>query len=297
MKVQKYYYFSLVSLLSWSRILIFPPRRAATTTSTSDTIVKSPNCDATCGNVKVPYHFGIDDRNCKDEDFLLSCIRSSPDSPPKLTIGNRIEVHNIHVENATMSVFIYNAYDCYDKQGHMVDRLDQDVTLGTNGPFTFSDAHNKLVIFGCDTMVFVSDAEEQRFGSGCISLCSENVDMAKESSCSGFGCSQTSVPKHLKTLEITLFSATKSNHTDVWEFNPCGFAFLVDQRSFDVSKMRLDYKPSQAEMISSSVLLDWAVGNETCDEALENTSSYVCGHNTDCYYSINGRGYQCRCSK
>ncbi|PON32652.1 Wall-associated receptor kinase [Parasponia andersonii] len=297
MEMQKYHFLCLVLLSSWPWISKSPWQTAATAatatttpTSNSDVIVKSPSCHETCGDVKVPYPFGIDDPNCaKDEGFFLKCNRTVLDSSPKLILGKNLEVLNIDVENATMSVVIFNAYECYNKDG-FVDKREVNITLGATSPYTFSASENKLVAFGCDTLAFMSDADK-KFGSGCVALCSSNIDMSEEGSCSGFGCCQTSVPKNLKTLLIQLSSP--SNHRDVLSFNPCGFAFLVDQRSFNISKMRLDFWPRQVQ--NSSVLLDWVVGNEICDKAQSNSSSYVCGDNTHCYYSENGLGYRCRC--
>ncbi|KAM6575808.1 hypothetical protein CsatA_024135 [Cannabis sativa] len=56
---------------------------------------------------------------------------------------------------------------------------------------------------------------------------------------------------------------------------------------------------TQAVKNNTSVVVDWVVGNQTCEQAQLNSSSssYVCGENTDCYYSENGGGYQCRCKQ
>ncbi|XP_062096652.1 wall-associated receptor kinase 2-like [Humulus lupulus] len=249
-----------------------------------------PNCEDKCGEVDVPYPFGIH-KGCaidnNDRYFLLTCNRTS--SPPKLIYGINIEVRNIDLENATMSVIIENSYDCYEN-GESSGNSGQNITLSSF--FTFSNTENKLMAFGCDTLAYMTDYEKS-FGSGCVSICSSDVNMSSQTSCSGLGCCQTSIPKHLDTLLIGLQSF--DNHSEVHSFNPCGYAFLADQRTFDISKTRLDFWPKDVE--NSSVLLDWVVGNETCEEAKSNGSSYVCGDNTDCYYSDNGRGYLCRCSK
>ncbi|XP_062093403.1 wall-associated receptor kinase 2-like [Humulus lupulus] len=229
----------------------------------------------------------------KDDDvyFLLRCNRTSNGgSPPKLIYGRNIEVRNIDVENATMSVIIDNSYDCYYQNGTSYAYFGQNITLSSS--FTFSATENKLMAFGCDTLAYMTDYGNN-FGSGCVSICSKEVNMSAETSCSGLGCCQTSIPKHLQTLLIQLLSF--NNHSDVYPFNPCGYAFLADQRSFDISKMHLGFWPSAVE--NSSVLLDWVVGNQLCEEAKLNSSSYVCGQNTDCYDSDTGRAYRCRCSK
>uniref|UniRef100_A0A803QEW3 Protein kinase domain-containing protein n=1 Tax=Cannabis sativa TaxID=3483 RepID=A0A803QEW3_CANSA len=258
------------------------------------TMVKSPNCPNKCGDVEVPYPFGIHDENCAiskdiDKNFLLKCNTST--GYPKLIYGRNLEVTNIDVEKATMSVEYFDSYDCYHKNGSSSIRNNPYIRLSKS--FTLSDSENKLFAFGCDTQAFMNDTQNN-FGSGCISICNENVNMSTQTSCSGLGCCQTSLPKHVKYLSVTTTSF--NNHKGVHSFNPCGYAFLADQNSFDISKMRLDFKPEQVK--NPIVLLDWVVGNNlTCKEAQSNSSSYVCGENSDCYYSENGGGYQCRCKQ
>ncbi|KAF4365319.1 hypothetical protein F8388_017885 [Cannabis sativa] len=257
------------------------------------TMVKSPNCQTKCGDVEVPYPFGIDDQNCAiskdiDQYFLLNCNTSS--GSPKLMFGE-LEVLNIDVENATMKVVNNHSFDCYNENGNLTRRSGRG-GLRLSKSTTLSDSENKLFAFGCDTQAFMY-ASENNFGSGCISICYENVSMLAQTSCSGLGCCQTSLPKHIKYLLVTARSF--NNHTIVSSFNPCGYAFLADQNSFDISKMRLDSKPEQIK--NTSVVLDWVVGNQTCQHAQSNSSSYVCGENSNCYYSDNGGGYQCRCKQ
>ncbi|GMN43286.1 hypothetical protein TIFTF001_012487, partial [Ficus carica] len=267
---------------------------AATTTtiSSATTEVKTPpDCNRTCGTVEVPYPFGIDDPNCaKNEDFMLNCNRTL--SAPTLFAGENIQVVNISVENGTLNVLIDTATRCYNETGGVTYEFDQHITLGDR--FTFSSTENKLVVLGCDTFALMSDIEG-RFSSGCISLCGEPINVTEERSCSGFGCCQTVLPKNLKTLSISL--ASVFNHNNTWDVNPCDFAFLVDQRSFDVSKMRLDFGPLELE--NSSLLLDWVVDNKTCEAARLNigSSNYACGENTNCSYSDNAQGYRCHCLK
>jgi hypothetical protein len=44
------------------------------------------------------------------------------------------------------------------------------------------------------------------------------------------------------------------------------------------------------------MVLDWAIGTETCEDAAKNKSAYVCGGNSTCYNPINGSGYRCNCT-
>ncbi|KDP42933.1 hypothetical protein JCGZ_23875 [Jatropha curcas] len=265
------------------------------TTTATDVI---SGCPDTCGTVHVPYPFGINftsaisNPNCALNSFFMFNCNESYD-PPRLFFGENMPIHNISVEEGTISVRIDSAFKCYNETGLTLE-FDQDISLG-DGPFRFSDTRNKLTVTGCDTLALMRDAAET-FGSGCVSLCDKNVTL--HGSCSGFGCCQTSVPQSLQTLTINL--ASPSNHSSVWQFNPCEFAFLADERTFDVSKLQLSALPSSPvtkQFVSSDVVLEWVVREERCKAAQSssNSNKYACGSNSNCTYSENGKGYRCIC--
>ncbi|CAA2985838.1 wall-associated receptor kinase 2-like [Olea europaea subsp. europaea] len=82
---------------------------------------------------------------------------------------------------------------------------------------------NKFTIVGCDDLALIAGTEGRNFTSGCVSLCSEKEDLL-DGYCSGIGCCQTSIPKGLQRFSVVLGSL--DNHTEVWSFDPCGYAFL-----------------------------------------------------------------------
>lgn len=255
-------------------------------------------CPDTCGNVHVPYPFGInftsgisDPRCALNSSFIFNCDSSS--NPPRLFFGSNMPIHNISVEEGTISVRIDAAYRCYNNTGLIRD-FSQSIRLGT-GPFRFSASRNKLTVVGCDTLALMEDAAET-FGSGCLSLCDRNMTL--QGSCSGFGCCQTSIPMSLKTLNINL--ASPSNHSSVWRFNPCEFAFIADERTYNVSDLQLSYNPlspATRRFIDSEVVIEWVVREETCEvaQSSSDTNTYACGDNSNCSYSVNGQGYRCVC--
>ncbi|XP_056177130.1 wall-associated receptor kinase 2-like [Syzygium oleosum] len=115
-----------------------------------------------------------------------------------------------------------------------------------------------------------------------------------ESTCSGLGCCQTSIPKSLRNLTISMDSST--NYTSVRNFSSCGSAFVVDQESFNVSDYKLPVPDDMQNDIYSRIVLDWVVErNLTCEEAQLNQSNYACGANSNCSYFTNGKGYRCFC--
>eukprot|EP00258_Populus_trichocarpa_P007834 XP_002312867.3 wall-associated receptor kinase-like 8 isoform X1 [Populus trichocarpa] len=261
---------------------------AAITGATANPDVKD-GCQERCGDVIVPYPFGIGEQRCAmNSNFFLRCT-STDDGHHELWFGF-VPARHISVEEGTVIIDFVPAFDCYDKSGQQV-RL-YNLSMDLIDPYTISESRNMFTAVGCDTIAMGTN-KEATSGVGCLSLCTVNATMSKENSCSGSGCCQTSIPKGLKSLNITVQSLR--NHTTVSEFNPCGFAFLQEKVSFNLSDWPLSRTPTDFDR--SNVVIEWVAQTETCEEARANKSSYACGINTNCYYSDNGQGYRCACNE
>ncbi|KAM5587436.1 putative wall-associated receptor kinase-like 16 [Rosa sericea] len=122
-----------------------------------------------------------------------------------------------------------------------------------------------------------------------MSLC--NSLGSVDGSCSGVGCCQTSIPSGMTNRTITLSSY--NNHSDIWSFNPCSYAFIVQEGQFSFSNT------SFQELIVTEQLplvLNWAIGNEPdpCDAA-EKRQDFACNKNSKCVNHNNRNGYVCEC--
>lgn len=247
-----------------------------------------PGCRDKCGNVSVPYPFGIDEHSCAENEYLfLNCSQSDGHDPEKLWLYG-FPVLNISVLEGSMVVSIFTAYDCYSQSGEQVSNHSVSIDL-SQGPYMFSDTQNMFKAIGCDTMGLVLN-NKTTYGAACISLCDEMASLADNSSCSGSGCCQTSIPQGLKSLYIS--SLSLFNHKNVSDFNPCGYAFLADKRTFKASDWKISGLPDRN---ASDVVVEWVVETKTCEQVQANTSSYACRNNTNCNYSENGQGYRCLC--
>jgi len=273
----------------WVFLLMMSLLSCPAAASTASPDVK-PGCQDKCGDVSVPYPFGIGEQSCAmNKPFFLNCT-SGADGQPQLLIGN-IPVRKISVLNGTFTAGIYTACDCYNETAG--NRTKSSVTLGS-GPFMFSDTQNVFTAIGCDTSAQVTN-RNRTYGAACLSICTEYVNMSDKNPCSGSGCCQTSIPKGLKSLNISTFSYY--NHTNVSEFNPCGFAFLVDRSSLKLSDWPLSRKPKYGnDTYRTDAVIEWVVKNETCEQATANTSAYACRTNANCTYSEN-QGYRCLCKE
>ncbi|GFZ09867.1 hypothetical protein Acr_21g0004660 [Actinidia rufa] len=136
----------------------------------------------------------------------------------------------------------------------------------------------------------IKGSQGRKYTTGCLSLC-DSIDNVINGSCSGIGCCQTIIPKEVRSYNIRVNSY--DNHSSVWDFNPCSYSFVAEDNTYTFSS--LDLADLQGRT-SVPVVLDWAVGNETCAAARKNQTSFACKQNSKCYNFDNGPGYRCNCS-
>ena len=243
-----------------------------------------PNCQNNCGGVEIPYPFGMNQGCYLDESFSITCdnLTSQP------MYGDAI-VKNISIEDHSIEILACTARDCYNKAGALVNNTNYP-TLWSRY-FTISDTQNVFMAVGCDTYAYLDGYKNnESFSLGCMSVCVNSSNVVS-GSCSGIGCCQTEIPKGLKSIALEAHSF--NNHTKVWRFNPCSYAFIVQKDNLNFSADSLQNLPEKMPMV-----LDWAVGNETWAAGNEtcavNTKNYSCGGNSICKGSENG-GYFCLC--
>ncbi|KAK2993026.1 hypothetical protein RJ640_001589 [Escallonia rubra] len=216
---------------------------ASTTTATISTVntaaITKPGCQQSCGNLTVPYPFGVDIGSVCSIDpwFDINCNTSFSPPKPFLNVGNMKVIHISDSEIRTKNVMASN---CFDRTG--------------------------------------------------------SVDVL-EGYCTGIGCCQTSIPKGLRTFLTAL--STRRNHTDVWSFDPCGYAFLGEKDKF---KFRGASDLSDPNFMNKTVdnvpvVIDWVIGNKSYVEA-QKSDDFTCHKNSYCVDSDTGfGGYRCSCNK
>jgi len=247
------------------------------------------SCNNTCGNLTIPYPFGTSEGCYLDSSFLITCDNSSQTSPTPFLgdITNKLDVLDISLLDGELRVSSFIAKDCYG------DFQIKDIDIGFTLPyFYFSYTKNKLTVVGCDTSAYISCSGELNYIVGCISYC-DRIDSVVNGSCSGLGCCQTSITKGIRQYNFSVSSI--NNYSEVSSFNPCGYVFLVEEEAYNFSSLDLQQLQAREKV---PMVLDWAVGDETCEDAKENMTSYACkAENSYCYNSTNGPGYRCNCTK
>lgn len=247
-----------------------------------------PGCHSSCGNITVPYPFGVGEGCFIANGFAISCNTSY--SPPRPFIGTgNLEV--LEISATQMRVKNWIAFRCYAESGKLISSSNAWINLA-HTPYTFSVTSNKFTVIGCDTLALIQGSEGLVYTSGCVSFC-DRENILTNGSCSGIGCCQTSIPKGLKRFQTGI--ANLNNHTKTWSFNPCSYAFLVDQDRYTFEVSDLSDSKFLSKIINTPVVFDWAISNQTCREARSNLSTFACQQNSECLDSDNGPGYRCSC--
>nr|DAD42462.1 TPA_asm: hypothetical protein HUJ06_000692 [Nelumbo nucifera] len=247
-----------------------------------------PGCQDKCGNVSIPYPFGIGSNCSKNSSFEVSCDSTAAAGyTPTISIGlpPASEVVEILPENKvkiiTDRLWLFNASE--NESNYFLN------LIGT--PFYLSQDRNVFTTVGCDILGYMISGGI-RVG-GCLSTCifmsgtvevNKRVRIAPTGCNGGYGCCQTSILPLLQYLELQSSRETALNDT--------AYAFIADKEwlgnDFNVTAYR------ENPTAERPVVLDWVIGNGTCETA--NPSSN-CGPNSYCRNVTSGDGYACFCNR
>lgn len=228
-----------------------------------------PGCRETCGDLTIPYPFGIGPGCYHSRGFDVSC---EDNRTFMHNSSSQMLVYNISLPGGQARVSTLIASKCYYKDGRAPD--DGWASAHTSRLHTISSKANKLTAVGCNTLAFLGGYNEHRAGAGCFSMCLDKQSVDHSGQCSGMGCCQTSIAPNLKSFNITFDG--RYDNSEVLDFNPCSYAFVAEQEWFRFEASYLeDNKLTERFKDGVPAVLDWVAGNESCDEAVKNVSSYA----------------------
>ncbi|EAZ30399.1 hypothetical protein OsJ_14448 [Oryza sativa Japonica Group] len=259
------------------------------------------NCQRKCGDVDIPYPFGVwngsESDGCAVPGFYLNC--DVDDNHVYRPFHGNVEVLSISLPTGQARVTNSISSACYNTSSRDMDYNDWQINF-TGTPLTISDADNKFTVVGCQTLAYITDDDNMgKYTSGCVAMCQggDLTSLATNGSCSGIGCCQTAIPRGLKYYRVRF--DTGFNTSEIYNVSRCSYAVLMESKAFS---FRTSYV-SSLEFNSSNggrvpLVVDWAIGNETCDKARRKVDTYACvSHNSKCFNSSNGPGYICNCSE
>lgn len=173
-----------------------------------------------CGDIHIPFPFGIGDGCSKSKGFAIFCDNSY--NPARALDIRGFEVKDITLETGEMRVFTGVAHICYNSSNttSSIGFLKYNFT---GSPFLISSSRNEFTGVGCNTVALLTgkDLEDDgRYLSGCMTTCASLGDAADDVNCTG------AIPEDLDTVNV---SWMKLANNTARNYNSCSTAFLAEK--------------------------------------------------------------------
>ncbi|PIN23117.1 Serine/threonine protein kinase [Handroanthus impetiginosus] len=219
-----------------------------TTTMVVAIFWSKPGCPEKCGNVTIPYPFGIGPACSANSSFVVICPNDTISPKPILSSIN-MEAFSISVlGTAIVKLQPVSPMNCSDK------RKNQSLEISLVGsPFTISDYYNSLVNLGCHNTVFLY-ANKTSLTGGCLAICD---DKSTDTTCNGVNCCQITLPTGLQEIQYTYQSINSTNNSF------CGYVFPAYDKWFQEDYKRFKglqsnlSNPFDKEFGYAPLVLEW----------------------------------------
>ncbi|OMO75931.1 hypothetical protein CCACVL1_15981 [Corchorus capsularis] len=187
------------------------------------TEIAKPNCTDRCGDVNIPYPFGIEVGCYMNEWFRVTCKKDKSnignDSNPKPFISS-INLELLDVSFSSGTVLVSNPVSKLNCSNNGLLPFSINLESTTGSPFFFSNVHNRFASTGCGRLTTI--VHNQTDMGGCLLPdCSDDDDKARVNGC------QVRIPPNLNSFvakSIELFPGRDEGNNNN---NSCGSAFMI----------------------------------------------------------------------
>ncbi|KAD7478346.1 hypothetical protein E3N88_01482 [Mikania micrantha] len=175
------------------------------------------DCSDSCGDVTIPYPFGIGANCSVNEWYVVDCNSSTP----YLSAFKNMKVLNVNLKEQTVRINVPGIVSRCQNSAQENSNHIPSIDLG-NSPFLFSGKHNMFRVEGCGFAALLNDG---KVIAGCSTTCTNYSYNIETHHCIGLGCCLTQIYGNLKSYSMDL---TGLNMVD--EDGACGSAFLGESR-------------------------------------------------------------------
>ncbi|XBI83037.1 hypothetical protein VPH35_091599 [Triticum aestivum] len=166
-------------------------------------------CRTHCGDVEVPYPFGIGIGCAIEQGFEINCSRTAD--------SKHLGDPQCGQSRALMTIPTY----CYNYSTREMDAYIWGFKLTC-----------MFISIGCNTIGYIYNTNGRtRDATRCASVCGSPGDLTN-GSCVGVGCCQNVVPKGLMGYNVYFYDVDYVNTSNSWYYNPCSYAGLVETKAF-----------------------------------------------------------------
>ncbi|KAL5205276.1 hypothetical protein ABZP36_033485 [Zizania latifolia] len=261
-----------------------------------------PGCPDKCGNVTIPYPFGIGDECAATSlNSYFSLICNDTFHPPRPQVREPeayIEVVDISLEHGEMRVLSPVNHICFTSNTTATKSSAVGYDL-LETPFLPSPSRNRFTVIGCNTLGLITGYRGARnqYVTGCYSYCEAINSTSDGAPCAGMGCCEAAIPANLTAFSVRF----DLNQSKVWSFNPCFYSMVAEVGWYSFKQqdlVGLGFINGRAKN-GAPIVADWAIRNSSCPELGKETSAnYACiSSNSYCMAASNSPGYLCNCSK
>ncbi|RCV16008.1 hypothetical protein SETIT_3G102700v2 [Setaria italica] len=269
----------------------------------ADTNLAWPGCISKCGEVSVPYPFGVG-AGCYRKGFELTCNETY--NPPKLFLdldGTGAEVLNISLHHGKLyvdnGIVRLSGRDSYN----MTWGIPLDGSIFSVSPFW-----NNFVIMGCGFEFRVSQPDVDNMIVRCTSSCLlGRPAVATDGVCSGVGCCQASMPGagNMYSIKLASYTAVEDITMPGQPFNATLVMVANEWWETDNHSMLLQKAVSESDGLATSAgpvqtkaVVKWNFSNSSCADAQSSDDFGCLSYNSYCHDHWTGEssGHICRCS-